>query len=467
MKKVHLPAALALLCFSVFSCQSHRPPFTEAGDIGTVSHPGSYSFDTESGAYTLTGSGENLWGPKDACYFVWKKVSGDFELSGESVFVGEGVDPHRKVGFMVRESLEADSRYADIAIHGDGLTSLQYRPETGGTTLEVKSEKRSVGSTALAFKREGNRFSIRTGDGTLPEGDDAYIYLDLPQECYLGIFICSHNDSVSETAVVSHVALTQQPDASPKISLFFDHITTAARQEGISFVEAATRIKEMGYTGIDVKVIQRPSEIRTLDSLGFAHACAIVDIDYARGEQRETEDRALAFVEEYGYERLLVVPGLMPDGSTDAERDAVRQRIVAFTDRASARGIDVLVEDYDNARSLCYNAERLDSLFALSDKLGLIYDSGNFLFAGQDPLEQLDHFRARVGHVHLKDRVSATDMRCVPAGTGCVAIEEIVGKLAGSGYRGWYTIEHYGSRQMMSDCETAYRNVAGFLLTKN
>lgn len=463
MKKRLHPAGLALLCLGIISCQPYHRTFTQAGDIGVVSYPGSHSFDAKSGTYTLTGSGENLWGAKDACYFVWKKVSGDFDLTGESVFFGEGVDPHRKVGFMVRESLDADARYADLAIHGDGLTSLQYRPSTGGATLEVKSEKSSVGSTAIAFRREGNRFSIRTGAGALPEGDDAFIYLDLPQDCYLGIFICSHNDSVMETASVSHVTLTQQSAASPKISLFFDHIQTAARQEGLSFVDAATRIKEMGYSGIDIKVIQRPSEIKTLDSLGFAHACAIADIDYARGEQREMEDRALAFVEEYGYERLLVVPGLMPDGSTAAERDAVRQRIAAFTDRASARGIDVLVEDYDNARSLCYNAGLLDSLFTFSKKLGLIYDSGNFFFAGEDPLEQLDHFRARVGHVHLKDRVSATDMRCVPAGTGCIPIEEIVGKLAGSGYRGWYTIEHYGSRQMMADCETAYQNVLKFI----
>lgn len=249
----------------------------------------------------------------------------------------------------------------------------------------------------------------------------------------------------------------------PKISIFCDHIGTIAQQEGISFAEAAARIREIGYTGADVRVLQPPSEIRTLDSLGFAHACAIANLNYARGDQRQMEDRALAFMEEYGYERLLVVPGLMPEGSTKAERDAVRQCIAAFTDRAGALGYEVMVEDYDNARSLCYDSACLDTLFTVSKGLGLVFDSGNFLFAGEDALEQLDHFRGRVGHVHLKDRASAADMTCMPAGTGCIPVGEIIGRLGDSGYEGWYTVEQPGSSRMLADYETAFKNVCGFI----
>ena len=38
---------------------------------------------------------------------------------------------------MIRQSLDPDSAYADAALHGDGLTSLQFRPTAGGETLEV------------------------------------------------------------------------------------------------------------------------------------------------------------------------------------------------------------------------------------------------------------------------------------------------------------------------------------------
>ena len=269
--------------------------------------------------------------------------------------------------------------------------------------------------------------------------------------------------------ILSFVALTLlcacgQPAAdAPRISIFCDHIWTLSHQEGISFPEAAARIRAIGYEGVDVRVLQKPEEIRTLDSLGFAHACAIADIDYGAGEQPEMEETALRFMKEYGYERLLLVPGLMPDGSTPEARAAARERIAAFTEKAAAQGVKVMVEDYDNPRSLCYNTARIDTLLALSTELGIVFDTGNFLFAGEDALASYAHFRDRIGHVHLKDRVSPDDMHCVPAGSGCIPIADIVRDLVATGYTGWLTIEQYGSRQMLSDSQAAYENVRNLL----
>ena len=246
----------------------------------------------------------------------------------------------------------------------------------------------------------------------------------------------------------------------PKVSIFCDHIESIARQEGIPFAEAAARVKELGYAGADVRVLQNPEAIKALDSLGFEHACAITDINYSKGEQKELEDLTLAFMKEHGFDRLLLVTGLMPEeGFTREDREAERQRIAAFAARVAECGYSIMMEDYDHKRSISYNAERIDSLFSVSEDLGLVFDSGNFLFAGEDALEQLDHFRGRIGHVHLKDRSSPSDMTCVPIGTGCIPIAEIIGKLVGSGYQGWLTVEQFGSRNMLSDCGVSIDNI--------
>ena len=212
MNKLSALFLCILMLPSALSCsRGTKQLFNDACDVGAVSHPGSCSFDSQQNVYTLTGAGVNLWGNTDACYFVWKKVTGDFSISGAVKFEGEGVNPHRKIGFMIRESLAPDSRYADIAIHGDGLTSLQYRPVTGEITSEEKSAKVSKGETSICLVRSGNRIAMRTSSGDpLPDSDDAAIEMDLPQECYVGLFICSHEEDLKETAYFSNVVLKQK-----------------------------------------------------------------------------------------------------------------------------------------------------------------------------------------------------------------------------------------------------------------
>lgn len=188
--------------------KSIKPVFECENDIGTVSVPGRMKYDETSDIYTLTAAGANMWFGKDAFFLVWMKVEGDFEISGDIDFVGEGVNPHRKLGFMIREDLSEDCAYADIAVHGDGLTSLQYRPARGAETFGEASVEGKA-PTAIALARRGNVISARSGQGVLPEGDDGSVELDLPATCYVGLFLCSHEEDITETCHFRNVTLTQ------------------------------------------------------------------------------------------------------------------------------------------------------------------------------------------------------------------------------------------------------------------
>lgn len=252
----------------------------------------------------------------------------------------------------------------------------------------------------------------------------------------------------------------------PKISIFCDHLETMARQEGLPLGEVCAKVKALGCRGADVRVFQDPESIRILDSLGFEHACAITDIDYSKGEQTELEDKTLSFMKEHSYTNLLLVPGLLGENATKEERDLVRGRIAAFTLKASAQGYRVMVEDFDNPASICFDTPCLDSLFSRSDNLGLVFDTGNFIFAGEDALRSLQRLGGKVGHAHLKDRVSPRDMRCTPFGEGCVPAREIIRILREQGYGGWYTIEQYGSQRMFADCSVAISNIKDMLGSK-
>ena len=89
--------------------------FEGHGDIGTVLHVGTSEYDSSKRSYALTGSGENMWSDSDNFQFAWKKWSGDASLTADISFVGQGGNAHRKAVLMMRQSLEPDSAYVDVA----------------------------------------------------------------------------------------------------------------------------------------------------------------------------------------------------------------------------------------------------------------------------------------------------------------------------------------------------------------
>ena len=90
----------------VLAASGARPPlggFENATDIGAVQHKGASEFVPEQNVYRVTGSGENIWGARDALHFAWRRAAGDLVLTADLDWVGRGTNPHRKAGWMVRQ----------------------------------------------------------------------------------------------------------------------------------------------------------------------------------------------------------------------------------------------------------------------------------------------------------------------------------------------------------------------------
>jgi WD40 repeat protein len=189
---------------------SKRALFHSHQDIGDVGSEGSVTF--EDSVYTVTGSGQNMWFGEDALHYVWTKVDGDVSLHADVAFVGLGEDAHRKACLVIRQTLEPGSVYADIAVHGDGLTSLQYRASTGAVTQEVQSNV--TAPTRVGIERRGKYISA-TVDGK-PSGGS--VRLELTEPFYIGLAVCSHRRGTTETAVFSNVELGTAENSSGLVS---------------------------------------------------------------------------------------------------------------------------------------------------------------------------------------------------------------------------------------------------------
>ncbi|HBY59343.1 MAG TPA: biopolymer transporter TolR [Solibacterales bacterium] len=200
-------------------------------DIGANPKPGAASHDATRMEYRITGGGANIWGAVDAFRFLARRLTGDFALTANVRFEGAGVDPHRKAVLMVRQDLTPGAAYADIALHGDGLTALQYRAAAGGLTEELRSPLKAP--ERLRIERRGNRITVFAG-GTAT----GPITLDLRDPVYVGLGVSSHNAEVTETAVFSDVRLENQPAPAPAQPRFRSKITifdVAARQSKVIF----------------------------------------------------------------------------------------------------------------------------------------------------------------------------------------------------------------------------------------
>ena len=179
--------------------------FDGQGDVGEPKMAGNCQYDSAKQAYTISGAGTNMWFGRDQFHFAWKKMNGDFLLRMRVAFVGKGAVNHRKAGWMVRPDLEATSAYADAAEHGSGLTSLQYRPATGSNTLEIALP--ITNADVLQFERKGDKYIFSAAKFGEPFVSAELPSLALGDDVYAGMFICSHDGDVTETAICSAVRL--------------------------------------------------------------------------------------------------------------------------------------------------------------------------------------------------------------------------------------------------------------------
>src|SRR3990170_6626356 len=146
------------ICMQTTTAQQPIGVFDGHTDVGDPIRKGSATYKPETQEYTIEGAGVNMWANTDQFHFLWKKIKGDFIITATVQFIGKGAADHRKIGIIARDKLTTDSRHADACVHGDDLTSLQFRPSDGAQTEEVVIS--SYHPTDIEFQRTGNVFTF-------------------------------------------------------------------------------------------------------------------------------------------------------------------------------------------------------------------------------------------------------------------------------------------------------------------
>lgn len=200
-----LSCLLALLCLTA-QAQQLVGIFTGSQAVGKNVKAGAATYLPSNQQYIISGAGKNIWADNDEFQFVYKKMQGDFLLYARADFVGwKGVNAHRKIGWMVRKSLDGNAPQVNAVVHGDGLTSLQFRKTAGGATAEAKAT--ITHANIVQLERKGQTYTMRVAQFGQPFVTEQVTTLDLGDEVYVGLFVGSHNEDVTETGVFRDVRI--------------------------------------------------------------------------------------------------------------------------------------------------------------------------------------------------------------------------------------------------------------------
>ncbi|OAQ40273.1 biopolymer transporter TolR [Pedobacter psychrophilus] len=202
---------LFILFVSILSETKAQIPNSKIGsfesflDIGNPKIKGDVSYNEPSQIYKITGTGSNVWAAQDSFSFLSKKMNGDFIIQTQVKFIGEGHEKHRKAGLMIRTSTTPNSAAVVCTVHGDGLTSFQYRTATGVIMKEIKLTTKAP--DVLQLEKKGNTFIMSVAHFGEIYQTEILNDIDLGENVIAGLFVCPHTNKFVEEVEFSNTRI--------------------------------------------------------------------------------------------------------------------------------------------------------------------------------------------------------------------------------------------------------------------
>ncbi|MBP7052938.1 MAG: hypothetical protein KBE65_18185 [Phycisphaerae bacterium] len=240
-----------------------------------------------NGTVTMLAAGADIWGTADQFRYVYQTLTGDGSIIARVASVGTGTSGWAKGGVMIRQSVDANSPYAIMALTGgDGNGAcFQWRTTAGGSAAAGPNPDPAVAAPCFVkLERVGDTFtgsfSVDANEWT-PLGDPVTIEMaDANTPVLIGLAATSHAagelrtfvfDSISGTGniagnyAVADVGVAQGGnDAAPVYVTLVDNAGKSAKVSypGNPYLTLATdwvnwKILLSGFSGVDLKAIKQ------------------------------------------------------------------------------------------------------------------------------------------------------------------------------------------------------------------
>ncbi|MDI6449588.1 LamG-like jellyroll fold domain-containing protein [Anaerobaca lacustris] len=161
------------------------------------------------GQIVMSGVGSDIWGSADQFRFAYKSLSGNGSIT---VRVDSLIrsDAWAKAGVMIRETLEAGSKHAFVAVTPDNGVSFQRRPVAGTDSFNTDVAG-IVAPHWVKLTRTGNVFTAQQSADGVTWVDitvSPALEIQMAGNVYIGLALTSHNTTVSTAAEFSNLTTT-------------------------------------------------------------------------------------------------------------------------------------------------------------------------------------------------------------------------------------------------------------------
>ena len=135
-------------------------------------------------------------------------MSGNIAVTASMQFLGEAA-AHRNAGIMLRQSLDTDSPYIDVVIHGNGMPGIQWRNTKGDITNAFDFPFDGPAKFKLKLVRQGSAITVWIAKDGAELKELGHTQAQLGNPVLVGLAVCSHNADASDIVVFSDVSVEQ------------------------------------------------------------------------------------------------------------------------------------------------------------------------------------------------------------------------------------------------------------------
>jgi regulation of enolase protein 1 (concanavalin A-like superfamily) len=198
-----LTADSAPISLSVSVSPGGLPVPWVAQDIGAVGRPGDTTFS--SGAFTVKGSGEDIYWTADQFRYVWQPWTGNGTITARVASVGQ-TNVWALGGVMFRESLAANSRNVLMDVHAAMGHGFQWRQNNGGGSSWIDGPDFAP-PRWVRLTRNGNTFTGSMSADGVTWTVVGTREVAMPATIYVGLAVCASNNATTTTVVFEQVTV--------------------------------------------------------------------------------------------------------------------------------------------------------------------------------------------------------------------------------------------------------------------